>query len=159
MLTKKLLLFAGAFALAISCKNSNIKNDSGFDSELETARKGIDASNQEWLTALKKGDSIALADLYTKDGEIITPGDPIRQGREEITKDMGEIVRYGVTDVTDTVVGFWGENHVYTAEYIETFFDSTGKILAHGKSLCVWKEVEGKWKLFRDMFVPEKRQD
>lgn len=146
------------FSTLIACNNNRENQDTKPDSEFEAAKKGIEESNQEWIAALKKRDSAALTDLYTKDAKIISPGNPSTEGREKIAKDMGEAVRAGITGLSDTTLGFWGGNHFYTVEYVETFYDSTGAAVSHGRSLCVWKQEDGKWKLFRDAYIPERHQ-
>ena len=127
----------------------------------DSTRAAIEAVAAEMQAIANRGDSKAIAALYTKDAELLPEGsDPIK-GTAAIQKyfqdgfdsDGFGHVRFKTREVYDqgnaaTEVGeFWWDSK------------TTGG-LDHGNYIVVYLKVDGRWKLHRDMFtssVPTKK--
>ncbi len=102
--------------------------------------------------AMAKGDAAGVANCYTEDAEFMAPGGPSVQGRENIQATMAQYIQQGFTDyhVTSTIVysnvGIVGVQAAYTLS------QPGGKNQDIGKSIQLWKQEDGVWKIFRDCF-------
>ena len=146
-------LFTILSFLFIACKDSG---KSGADQEakpafdLAAAKKYIGETNQAISDLLAKGDSTALANLYTTDAKMMPPNEAIISGRNNILATWGYFVRNGMTGYKITPIDVWGSEALVGEEGTWTFSDKEGKELDHGKYVVLWKMEDGKWKLFRD---------
>ena len=152
-------LIIGALVLSgLSCTNISEKsevsqpsNNDKFD--LETATKIVEQRNKEFEDALKIGDSIAVGDIYTKDTKIIGA----YSGRENIVKEVYEMTLDSLTGIKFRIINLWGnENIIIEDAYVE-FFHSDGTKMSKGECLLVWKKEKDKWRIFRDVYKPEKK--
>lgn len=122
-------------------------------------KAAIEAVNAQVSAAVAKGDTAALAALYTVDGQVMPAGmDPVR-GTDAIQKywQGGLNAGIGALNLKTTEVYGGGSTASEVGEY--DLRDKAGKTIDHGKYIVVWKQVGGKWKLHRDMFstnVPPK---
>ena len=130
---------------------SQPSNNDKFD--LETATKIVEQRNKEFEDALKIGDSIAVGDIYTIDTKIIGA----YSGRENIVKEVYEITLDSLTGIKFRIINLWGnENIIIEDAYVE-FFHSDGTPRSKGDCLLVWKKEKDKWRIFRDVYKPEKK--
>ena len=122
------------------------------DAHLSEIRSAIDLQITAWVKALKKGDTAELADLYTDDAKIMGHGEPSVFGKDKILNVFEGFVRNKITVSEFTTIGIWGNDELIVEEGTGKFFHENGKIVSRGKYLLVWKKIEGKWKIFRDMY-------
>src|SRR5688572_22618369 len=125
------------------------KESSNFD--LAAARSAVDAANAKFMDGIKKGDSAAIAALYTDDAVAMPPNmEPVRGAA--IAGLWGSVIRMGVKDakfMTDDVSGN-ADMLAETARY--EMYGADNKLLDKGKYVVVWKPVNGEWKLHRDIW-------
>jgi uncharacterized protein (TIGR02246 family) len=112
----------------------------------------IEKAAQEWANALKIGNIEKLVNLYTEDAKIMGSGHPSFTGKENIIKSLDGFIRDKITGSDFTTLDVWGNDEYCTEEGIGTFSHEDGKVVSRGKYLLVWKKVDGKWKIFRDMY-------
>ena len=156
----KIVLIYTLILSSISCvnKSENAKeisiqniNNSNFD--IETITKIVEQRSKEFEDALKTGDSIAVGDIYTLDTKIIGA----YSGRENIVKEVYEMTRDSINGIKFRIINLWGnENIIIEDAYVE-FFKSDGTPLSKGECLLVWKKEKDKWRIFRDVYKPEKK--
>lgn len=130
-------------------KKVKIKTKESFD--LTAAKTAIEATNAKFSEAFRKGDSVAIASLYTSDGWMLPPNsEPIKS--EGIAGAWGSFIRMGVKDLklmTDEVLGSQDQlTEIGRYEIV----DNQDKVVDSGKYIVVWKPVNGTWKLYRDMW-------
>ncbi|MFN8245079.1 MAG: nuclear transport factor 2 family protein [Ferruginibacter sp.] len=163
---KKSLFAFSAVCLMMACNESNKeeqpKAEIGPDpgsavSIVDEARKAIDEQNKSYGDGFAKMDSSLFLDHYTEDACIMPGGAPKLCGREGLlgffhagTQKMG--VR-NIAVTTDEVFGT-EEAMVEVGQY-QLYSDSAKtKPTEKGKFIVVWKKVDGKWKMHRDIFNP-----
>ncbi|MEO7446439.1 MAG: nuclear transport factor 2 family protein [Ferruginibacter sp.] len=117
--------------------------------DLARAAVIIDSLDRQFENHFHNGDSLALFNMYAKDGSFGTvKGNDIlgswgKQIRAAIKNDTRQI-KYTTTLLT-TDNEFLFEAGTYQ------MIDSKDNIKYKGKYLVVWKHEEGTWKLFKDI--------
>jgi uncharacterized protein (TIGR02246 family) len=115
------------------------------------SRSEIAAVNRRFEEAARKGDLDALASLYTPDAIALPPDSAMVKGREGIKKMWGSIAeQIGLKDVRlDTLdLELNGDTAYEVGEALLTV--ASGK--ATVKFVVVWKRVDGRWLLHRDIW-------
>lgn len=125
------------------------KDSAYFD--LSTAKAAVEAENVKFVGAFKKGDSAAIAALYSDDALILPPNmESVK--RNDIAAFWGGFMKMGVEDlklITDEVAG--NENQLSETGRYE-IYGAENKLLDKGNYVVVWKPSNGGWKLYRDIF-------
>jgi ketosteroid isomerase-like protein len=130
--------------------NSAPKADStSFD--IGKAKSAIADINAKFSDELRKGDSAALASHYSSEAYAMPPNsDPVP--KDKIVSVWGRAIRMGVKDIkltTDDVTGN-GEIAGETGNY--EMYGDNNKLLDKGKYVVIWKNENGEWKSYRDIW-------
>ncbi len=113
--------------------------------------KGILAANQVFMRAFEQG-ATALGDLYTTDAQLFPPNGDVIRGNKAIGPfwkgafDMG--IKKATLETTETERV--GDQIVETGRY--SLAGADGKAIDKGKYIVVWKNDNGQWKLYRDIW-------
>ena len=126
---------------------STVYSQNTVDAEKE--RRGIERRDAEFSKYILEGDSVALANMYTKDAQFGTlKGD-------EIPPALGRWVRNSIKNDSRHVIF---KTNTLTADgelLIETstgeIKSDRGEIKSTFRYLVVWKKEDGVWKLYRDI--------
>ncbi|MFT4806017.1 MAG: ketosteroid isomerase-like protein [Cyclobacteriaceae bacterium] len=122
--------------------------------DLSTLEKEIELRLREYENHLQNGDSIALGEMYMMDAEII----PSTVGRNNITKVFGSMIRDSITGSSFKTTKLWGNDQLLVEDGTGIWSHANGKIVGRGRYLLVWKKDDGKWKILRDTWFPEKKK-
>jgi uncharacterized protein (TIGR02246 family) len=124
-------------------------------SAAEDVRAAVEAGNRAFAAAFLRGDSEAVARLYTEDAEVIAPGAPVARGRAAIAAAWKKAIDSGVKDVVLTTqdVAAAGDLAAETGKVRLVARDGTA---SEARYVVVWKRVGGEWKLHRDIWNAEK---
>src|SRR5262245_53568281 len=79
------MLDATKWMFALSVLAVTVTGCAGSPSRSE-ARPAIEGANSKWEAALSRGDSAAIANLYTPDAQLLPPNGNVVSGREAIQK-------------------------------------------------------------------------
>jgi ketosteroid isomerase-like protein len=149
--TAVLLLFS-VYSQAQSTSKGQ-KNSKSMDQSkgMDDIKAQIDSANKAFSTALGKGDSAAMVELYHPEANIFVPN------MEKLTdpKAMGSMTTHmpdmGITEAQlETKELFYGKE---TVTEVGTFqMGNNGKVVDKGKYIVVWKKDGNKWKMFRDIW-------
>ena len=134
------------FALTTSAINAN-------DDDIRTA---IEAANAEFMKRLADGNVAAVAALYTDDGMLLPPGNESVTGTDAIATYWQAALSAGPSVfMLDTLEV---EKHDDTAIEIGAFriTGKEGVLLDTGKYIVIWKNIDGNWKLHRDIWNSNK---
>ena len=109
-------------------------------------------ANDEFEAAFERSDAAAIASLYTPNGLLLPTGMNAIQGSAGIeafwqgAMEMGikrvKLDSQDVEELTDTAIEL--------GHY--TLFGPNDQLLDQGKYLVVWKEQQGQWKLYQDIW-------
>jgi uncharacterized protein (TIGR02246 family) len=113
-------------------------------------RESIQAVNEEFGAAYRRGDARAVAAMYTQGGQLYPPNENIVAGREAIEKFWKAAMDSGVKGVELKTTEVEGLGNSVVEAGIYTLYAKDGATLDRGKYLVVWKRVGGRWKLHRD---------
>ena len=117
--------------------------------DMERMKAIIESRDKEFSKHLFDGDSMALANMYTKDAQLGTSKGP------EILSSLGKWVRSAIkndarlVDFITTILTSDGEFLIEVG--IAETRDSQHNLKSKGKYLVVWKQEDGLWKLYRDI--------
>lgn len=119
----------------------------------EDVRAAIEAANDTWEAAAARGDSAAVAGLYTTDAQLLPSGSDVVRGTNAIAAFWQAAFDSGVKGVTLTAleVDSCGDA-AHEVGKLE-IRDADGKLLDHAKYVVVWKKEGGSWKLHRDIWT------
>lgn len=146
------------FALCISAIGFQSCNEKPKEKEpsvpefnLTTAKAEIEEANKNFMALVAAGDSIGLANAYTKDAKFMSAGAPSVVGRTDIQTAMSNIIKSGITRVDIRLENVYGTEDLIAEEGELTLFVGDDAV-AEEKYIVLWKKEDGKWKLFRDIF-------
>lgn len=146
-LTKAAWVAAGLLAVA-GCKPS-VPNAGAMKADEEAVRNGA----AEWIEAYSKGDIDSILALYADDGVLMPPGAHAAATREAmrdfLTTDIATSA--GTTlELGDGTTGISGDIAWHSGTF--TMKNSAGETVDTGKYLDVWRRVDGKWLILRNMW-------
>ena len=146
------------FALCISAIGFQSCNEKPKEKEpsvpefnLTTAKAEIEEANKNFMALFAAGDSIGLANAYTKDAKFMSAGAPSVVGRTDIQTVMSNIIKSGITRVDLRLENVYGTEDLIVEEGELTSFVGDDAF-EEEKYIVLWKKEDGKWKLFRDIF-------
>ena len=115
-------------------------------------RDAIITANEEFMEKVKEGNAVNLAALYTDNGQLLPPNGDFLTGREAIQEAWQGNVDSGVrTAIFETIeVEGLGETAYEVGTY--TVFGEGEQMVDVGKYIVIWKQVEGLWKIHRDIW-------
>ena len=142
-----------------SCKNnaeksevSSIQNENKTQFDVAKATAIVEKRNKDFEDALKAGDSIAVGDIYTIDSKIIGA----YAGRDNLIKEVHELVRNSITDIRFQIINIWGNENIIVEDAYVEFYHMNGTLVSKGNSLFVWKKEIDNWRIFRDVYKSQK---
>ncbi|MEB8330230.1 nuclear transport factor 2 family protein [Flavobacteriaceae bacterium KMM 6897] len=118
---------------------------------LAIAKGEIVDANKEFSVLFAANDSIGLSKLYTQDAKFMNNGAPAVTGRKNIQSAISGLMNSGVSSANLTTIDVWGMENLITEEGELSLFVEDAEVYK-GKYIVLWKKVDGKWKLFRDIF-------
>ena len=138
--------------LLSSCANEAAKTETAASFSLDSAKAAIAASNKVFGASFATGDSAAFANCYTSDGCIYNANMPKVCGTDGIRSFAGMGYQSGIRNIVITTEEVMGgkEAVVETGKY--EVFVANNVSVEKGKFVVVWKEENGKWKMYRDIW-------
>jgi len=150
-----LCLSALLLALAFSaCKNEHtqavLKDSTAFD--IGKVKSVIDESNKTFGEAIIKGDSVTVAALYASDAHILPPNMPMVDNEKGIAATAAAFSKMGLKHFSIESTHVWGNADMVVEEGKYSLGFAPDKTNDAGKYIVVWKQENGKWKIFRDIW-------
>ena len=112
----------------------------------------IRAANGRFMDAFNNGDTEGVASLYTDEEQILPPGSEVITGKVGVQGFWQALVEMGIKSAKLETL----ELNEYTDTAVEvgkyTLGAEDGQVLDQGKYIVIWKQVDGQWKLHRDIF-------
>ena len=117
----------------------------------DAVRDAVETGNRAFAAAFLKGDSTAIAALYTADAQVIAPGSPVAKGRPVIAAFWQGSIDSGIRDVKleTAEVESAGDLAYETGTVHLVAKDGTA---SSARYLVIWKRVGGQWLLHRDIW-------
>ena len=132
------------------------KADQKEEMDLAQVRQLIEETNIKFGECVKAGDASALASLYTVDTMLLPPPNaPIIKGREGVEAYWATGFQNGFKEIVlttvevlamgDMVCEIGNAEAMFHPEGMDAFQDI-------GKYLVIWKNVDGTWKIYIDIY-------
>lgn len=132
---------------------SNSKNqNTDSDFSLGSVKEAIYEANNNFVAAMARGDAKGVAACYTMDAEFMAPGAPSVQGRANIETALAGYIKQGFTEYTVIATIVYGNIDVVGVQEAYSLSQPGGVNKDVGKSIQLWKQEDGAWKIFRDCF-------
>ncbi|MDX2046283.1 MAG: DUF4440 domain-containing protein [Chitinophagaceae bacterium] len=149
----KMLLFIAALPVIVSCNNENTKNgpeESKFD--IEQVKAHITEMNKSYGDRFVNNDTVFYADRYCTDAQAMPEKMPAIKGRDAIRKYNYNDGKNKELKIEVTASDIYGSSGAVIEEGIYNFPDGKGGSFDKGKFIAVWKQEDGKWKLYREIW-------
>lgn len=121
----------------------------------EAARASLVAAGQRWKELYEAGDWAALRSLYTDDAVLMTQASPKIVGADAIVQFLGRLAQAGGSAVIEFAPEEAMADGAYgfvTAKYrMDVTLPGQKPSTVAGRSMLVYKWVDGQWLLWRDM--------
>lgn len=145
---KKILLIAAIAAIVVNL--SYAQAEESFD--IAKATSIIEQRSEEFDQALIAKDAEAVGQLYTVDTKII----PHLLGRDAVIGSAKRLIEDGES-LRLSIINLWGDDNIIVEDAAVEFYKvDSGEITGTGQALLVWKNDGGQWRIFRDVFKPNR---
>ena len=163
---KKLTILLSAATILLAACNDDKATVSTTTSDaakfdLAAVKSGINESNTAYSNAIMKGDSAALVACYASDAKTFPPNMPVMGDAKSVAAMCGGFAKMGIKKFSLESTDVYGDASLVAEEGKWAVSDSTGKALDNGKYILLWKEENGKWKIYRDIWnssMPEAKK-
>jgi len=120
-------------------------------SDSNNAYDAILGVNKIFMETFGQADPAGVAELYTEDGQFLPSNSDAVVGKSAIKEAFQGLLDGGIRGIQlDTLeVESFGDTAYEVGLY--TLKDEASKTLDHGKFIVIWKQIEGNWKLHRDI--------
>ena len=154
---KTILLICSSIFVFISCNNSSNntnkvesqKDSTSFD--LSKAKSVVENMDAKFSDAVRKGDSATMASEYADDAMVFPPNSEVVK-KEGIESFWGGVLRMGVKDFRLTIDDVTGNADMLAETGRYEVLGVGNKSLDKGKYVVTWRNYNGNWKIFRDIW-------
>ena len=119
---------------------------------LGAVKEAVEERGKMFEAAMARGDAKGVSECYTLDGEFMAGGAPAVQGRANIETAIAGFISQGFTKYKVLTTTVYGDIGVIGVQSIYTLSQQDGSQLDNGKTIQLWKQEFGAWKIFRDCF-------
>jgi len=117
-----------------------------------TVQEAIQEVNKRFSELLSRGDAAGIAQCYTNDALMMPPNQDLIHGRKNIEGFWRGIVTAGVKGLRLDSQNIQQYGEVMAEVGRCTVFIEGNEVIDEGKYLVLWKQENGEWKLFRDIW-------
>lgn len=152
----KLLSFAVAVLLVSCNQHTHEHEETKFD--IEPVKAHIVEMNESYGQRFTTNDSLFYFERYCKDAVVMGAHAPAVHGRDSIRNYF-----YNGGNNTELVIelpagNFYGNAELVVEEGTYNFPDGKGGSVDKGKLIALWKQEDGKWKLYREIWNSDNSQ-
>ena len=119
--------------------------------DMDQVRQQVNANNQLFGQAFAKGDSMAIMNLYHSEAILYPPNMAIMKQRNEMGQMVAGIPAMGIKSMNLTTSEIFGSGDLMIETGTYQMGDGT-KDVDRGKYMVVWKQENGQWKMYRDIW-------
>lgn len=134
-----------SFALLAICFSTSAQSVEGGDVRLE-----LEEANRNLEKAIEEKDAVVFSAIFADDAVFKMSGYEALEGRDAILAAHRPLMEQGMKLKlnTDEILHFGDYAHM-TGDY--SLIASNGQQVDHGSYSTLWKKVDGKWQIYRDM--------
>ncbi|MDF0652476.1 MAG: DUF4440 domain-containing protein [Nitrospira sp. LK265] len=116
-------------------------------------RPQIESANAQFVSAFKRGDATAMANIYTAGAQLLPANSDFVRGTAAIRTFWQSVIDRGLkgASVETVELEVHGETAIEVGRY--RLLAAGDAVADQGKYIVVWKHDNGKWKLHRDIWT------
>lgn len=138
--------------LIVACQSNKSGNKTESTFSIDSVRAHIIKMNETYTQRFTTKDSLFFSERYCKDAQVLSPNMPTVISRDSIIKFF-----QGDGSGTDVkmelpIGNVYGDETLVVEEGTYNFPDGKGGSYDKGKFIALWKQEDGKWKLFREIW-------
>jgi ketosteroid isomerase-like protein len=121
-------------------------------SSLETVRDAFTSICQQFKKSIEQGDLGNIGNLYAVDAKILPPNMDMLEGRDSIQAFWQRASEMGIKSYQPEIleVEYSGNLGFFVGKY--TLYGNENRVINKGKFITVFKNIDGEWKVYRDIF-------
>ena len=121
-------------------------------SSLETVRDAFTSICQQFQKSIEQGDLGNIGNLYTEDAKILPPNMDMLEGRDSIQAFWQRASEMGIKSYQPEIleVEYSGNLGFFLGKY--TLYGDVNQIINKGKFITIFKNIDGEWRVYRDIF-------
>jgi ketosteroid isomerase-like protein len=120
--------------------------------DMEPVKAHIIKMNEHYSERFTSNDSVFYADRYCADAQVYCPDMPAIKGREAIRKFFYYDGNNKESIIELPAANFYGGPEYVVEEGTYNFPDGKGGSVDKGKFIALWKQEDGRWKLYREIW-------
>ncbi|MBL7703663.1 MAG: nuclear transport factor 2 family protein [Ferruginibacter sp.] len=136
--------------LLFSCADKEKADKAAFD--LAAVKNHIMEMNKTYSDRFMKNDTAFYNERYCKDAEVYSPGMPAVKGRDSIISFFYQNGTNKEARIELPAGNIYGNEELVVEEGTYNFPDGKGGSFDKGKFIALWKQEDGKWKLYREIW-------
>lgn len=131
---------------------SIIEEDTHMDAPTTSLIQDIESRCRDFEAAFSRSDPRELAQLYTRNGQLLPPATGLVEGRDLIAAFWGDLMAAGMTSarLESTETESCGDTVIEMGRY--TIGSAGEQVVDQGKYVVIWKQEDGVWKMHRDIW-------
>lgn len=145
------LILVSAIASLLSCSDPG-KKDPEKQFDIQTVKAHIVEMNKSYSNRFTTNDTGYYNARYCRDAEVYSPGVAAVKGRDSIRSFFYQNGTNKEAIIELPPGNFYGNKELVVEEGSYNFPDGKGGSFDKGKFIALWKEEDGKWKLFREIW-------
>lgn len=147
----KRIILVFSMASMAACSNPESKEpENQFD--IQTVKAHIIEMNKTYSDRFMTNDTAFYLARYCKDAEVYSPGMAAVKGRDSIRSFFYQNGTNKEAKIELPPGNFYGTNELVVEEGTYNFPDGKGGNVDKGKFIAIWKQEDGKWKLYREIW-------
>jgi ketosteroid isomerase-like protein len=135
--------------LVVACQPP-VANKTAFD--IGSVQSHIIEMNKTYGKRFLTNDTAFYIERYCKDAAVLSPGLPAVKGRDSIINFFYQDGSNKETIIELPPGNFYGDEALVVEEGVYNFPDGKGGSVDKGKFIALWKQEDGKWKLYREIW-------
>ena len=149
-----LLLTAGMLACQSKEPGKATKNDFSIDS----VKAHIIKMNESYSQRCMTNDTAYYISRYCRDAQVYSPGVPAVVGRDSIINFFYQNGTNKEAKIELPAGNIYGNEELVVEEGTYNFPDGKGGSFDKGKFIALWKQEDGQWKLYREIWNTDNAQ-
>jgi uncharacterized protein (TIGR02246 family) len=115
-------------------------------------RSTIAAANDQFMATFARGDAAGMAAFYTSDGQLLPNNSDFVSGQPAIQDFWQSLFAAGMKGVKLEIVEakVMGDTAYEVSKF--TLYTANNQVADQGKYIIIWQQVDGQWKIHRDIF-------
>jgi ketosteroid isomerase-like protein len=146
------LLLPLIFTAIVGCQSNNSDKTGSHNFNLDSVKAHIIKMNETYTQRFTTKDSLFFSERYCKDAQVLSPNMPVVAGRDSIVKFFQGDGSGTEVKMELPVGNVYGNEDLVVEEGTYNFPDGKGGNYDKGKFIALWKQEDGKWKLYREIW-------